>query len=182
MEKIPTEELCIELLNAKFDLIPFDSGDDSDDDELDDFLKNDALKEQQLLLSRTHLCFYRDRIAGFISLASDSVRLDKLDKCQHVEGIEYPAYPCILVARLATDKQLHCRGIGKFLLQLAIGFALEGPLGCRYLSVDPKEKSIDFYKKAGFNYWTTNKRRMYLNMEDVARKLQPEESLDFWSL
>jgi GNAT superfamily N-acetyltransferase len=182
MEKIPRKELSIELLNAKFNLTPFDSGDVPDDDELDDFLKNDALKEQRLLLSRTHLCFYRDRIAGFISLAADSVRLDKLDKCQHVDGIEYPAYPCILIARLAVDKQLHKRGVGRFLLQLAIGFALEGPLGCRYLSVDPKNTSIDFYKKFGFNYWTTNKRRMYLNMEDVARKSQREESLDFWSI
>lgn len=182
MERIPHKELSTEILNARFDLSLFDSGDDPDDDELDAFLKEDALKEQQLLLSRTHLCFYRDRVAGFISLASDSVRIDKLEECQHVDGIEYPAYPCILIARLAVDKQLHKRGVGRFLLQLAIGFALDGPLGCRYLSVDPKKKSIDFYKKFGFNYWTTNKRRMYLNMEDVARQSQQEESLDFWSI
>lgn len=182
MDQISHDELSIEILNARFDLSGFDSGDSPEDDELDNFLKKDALKEQQLLLSRTHLCFYKDHVAGFISLAADSVRLDKLDRAQHIDGIEYPAYPCILIARLAVDKRLHGRGIGKFLLLLAIGLALDGPLGCRYLSVDPKEKAIDYYKKFGFNYWVKNKRRMYLNMEDVAKQSRQEESLDFWSI
>jgi len=64
---------------------------------------------------------------------------------------------------------------------LAIGFALEGPLGCRYLSVDPKEGAAKFYEKVGFRYWTKSKRRMYLNMVDVAQQLAPDESLDPWA-
>jgi GNAT superfamily N-acetyltransferase len=182
MERIPERALSIELLNvrnAKYTLAPFDSG----DEELDDFLKNDALKEQQLLLSRTHLCFYKDHLAGFITLAADSIRLekDRLDPSQHIEGCDYPAYPCILIARLAVDKRLQGHSIGSYLLMLAIGFALEGPLGCRYLSVDPKEGAAKFYEKVGFRYWTKSKRRMYLNMMDVAQQLAPDESLDPWA-
>ena len=60
-------------------------------------------------------------------------------------------------------------------------FALEGPLGCRYISVDPKETALEFYEKIGFRYWTKSKRRMYLNMMDVAQQLEPDESLDPWS-
>jgi GNAT superfamily N-acetyltransferase len=181
MERIPHGEIGIELLNARYDLAPFDAGKDSDDDELDDFLKHDALEEQRLLLSKTHLCFYRDRIAGFITLAADSVRLAELNESQHVEGRDYRAYPCVLIARMAVDEHLHGRGIGSFLLSLAIGFALDGPLGCRYLCVDPKKKAVDFYKKFGFNYWTRSSRRMYLNMQDVAQQMQFGESLDYWS-
>jgi len=182
MGPIPERALSIELLNArnaKYTLALFDSG----DEELDDFLKNDALKEQKLLLSRTHLCFYKDHLAGFITLAADSIRLDKdkLDASQHIDGCDYPAYPCILIARLAVDKRLQARGIGRYLLSLAIGFALEGPLGCRYISVDPKETALEFYEKVGFRYWTKSKRRMYLNMMDVAQQLEPDESLDPWS-
>jgi GNAT superfamily N-acetyltransferase len=182
MERIPERAFSIELLNArnaKYTLAPFDSG----DDELNDFLKNDALKEQQLLLSRTHLCFYKDHVAGFITLAADSIRLDKdkLDPSQHIDGCDYPAYPCILIARLAVDNKLHGHGVGSYLLSLAIGFALEGPLGCRYLSVDPKEGAVRFYEKIGFRYWTKSKRRMYLNMMDVAQQLEPDESLDLWA-
>jgi GNAT superfamily N-acetyltransferase len=182
MERIPERALSIELLNArnaKYTLAPFDSG----DEDLNDFLKNDALKEQKLLLSRTHLCFYKDHIAGFITLAADSIRLDKdkLDPSQRIDDCDYPAYPCILIARLAVDKRLKDHGIGSHLLSLAIGFALEGPLGCRYLSVDPKEGAVKFYERFGFRYWTKSKHRMYLNMMDVAHQLEPGESLDPWA-
>ena len=71
MEQIPEEELSIELLNARFNLAPFDSG----DKELNEFLKEDALEEQQKLLSKTHLCFYKNRVAGYITLSADSVQV-----------------------------------------------------------------------------------------------------------
>jgi len=181
MEHIPERALGIELLNARNAklLDTFDSG----DEELNDFIMNDALSEQQQLLSRTHICFYKDHVAGFITLAADSIRIDKdkLQADQHVDGCVYRAYPCILIARLATDKRLQRHGIGSYLLKLAIGFALEGPLGCRYLSVDPKECAVEFYQKIGFGYWTKSQRRMYLNMMDVAQQLEPKESLDPWS-
>lgn len=178
MEPIGEDELSIELLSARYFLSLFDSG----NPELDDFLKNDALKEQRELLSKTHLCFYKDRIAGFITLTADSIRVrkDKLDECQIIEDCEYPAYPCILIARLAIDKKVQNQGIGKFLLLLAIGLALDGPLGCRYLSVDPKPDALEYYKKFGFDFWTSSRRRMYLNIRDVARELRPDESLDPW--
>ncbi len=38
-----------------------------------------------------------------------------------------------------------------------------------------------FYEKIGFRYWRKSKRRMYLNMMDVAQQLEPDESLDPWS-
>jgi GNAT superfamily N-acetyltransferase len=178
MSPFPEKAFCIELLNARYNLATFDSG----DGELNEFLKNDALKEQQLLLSRTHLCLHKDRIAGFITLSADSIRIDKdkLDPGQVIDDCEYPAYPCILIARLAVDKRLQARGVGSYLLSLAIGFALDGPLGCRYLSVDPKENAVGFYEKVGFRYWTKSKRRMFLNMKDVAKGIEPEGALDLW--
>jgi len=178
MDPISEDELNIELLSAKYSLSRFDSG----NSELNDFLKNDALKEQQELLSKTHLCFYKEHIAGYITLTADSIRVkkDKLDTSQIIEGCEYPAYPCILIARLAVDIRVQKRGIGQFMLLLVIGLALDGPLGCRYLSVDPKEDAVDFYRAFGFDYWTRSKRRMYLNVKDIAKELRPDESLDPW--
>lgn len=178
MDPISEDELSIEPLNARYNLSLFDSG----NSELDDFFKNDALKEQRELLSKTHLCFYKNHVAGYITLTADSIRVkkDKLDKSQIIEGCEYPAYPCILIARLAIDKKVQKRGIGELLIKLVIGLALSGPLGCRYLSVDPKEDALEYYKKFGFDYWTSNPRRMYLNIRDVARVIRPDESLDPW--
>ncbi|NPV62823.1 MAG: GNAT family N-acetyltransferase [Methanotrichaceae archaeon] len=180
MVPLPEKALCTELLSARYDLARFDSG----NEELNDYLKNDALKEQRQLLSKTQLCFHRDRLAGFITLTTDSIRIDKdkLDPSQIIDGCDYPAYPCILIARLAVDKKLHGYGVGSYLLSLAIGFVLEAPLGCRYLAVDPKEEAAKFYEKFGFKYWTKSRRRMFLNMRDVAQQLEPEESLDLWSV
>jgi hypothetical protein len=45
MEQLPERAFGIELLNARYNLSNFDSG----DEELNDFLRNDAQKEQQLL-------------------------------------------------------------------------------------------------------------------------------------
>lgn len=179
MTGIPERELSILLLSSRYNLAPFDSG----DAELNDFLKNDALEEQNEFLSKTHLCFYRDRVAGFISMAADSVQVkrDKLDPSQIIDECEYPAYPCILIARLAVDKKLHGYGVGSYLLSLAIGYAMESPLGCRYLAVDPKDGALKFYEKFGFRFWTKSQRRMFLNLRDVAEQMRMNESLDLWT-
>ncbi len=78
MTGIPERELSILLLSPRYDLSPFDSG----DAELNDFLKNDALQEQNEFLSKTHLCFYRDRVAGFVSMAADSVQVKEISLIQ----------------------------------------------------------------------------------------------------
>jgi len=179
MTGIPERELGIVLLSPRYDLSPFDSG----DAELNDFLKHDALREQNEFLSKTHLCFYRDRVAGFISMAADSVQVnkDKLDPCQVVNDCGYPAYPRILIARLAVDRRLHGYGVGSHLLSLAIGYAMNSPLGCRYLAVDSKEDALGFYEAFGFRFWTKSKRRMFLNMRDVSVQIRMSESLDLWT-
>ncbi|MDD2836246.1 MAG: GNAT family N-acetyltransferase [Methanothrix sp.] len=179
MTGIPERELSILLLSSRYDLSPFDSG----DAELNDFLKNDALREQKEFLSKTHLCFYRDRVAGFISMAADSVQIkkDKLDPSQIIDDCEYPVYPCILIARLAVDKKLHGYGIGSYLLSLAVGYAMESPLGCRYLAVDPKDGAVAFYEKIGFRFWTKSQHRMFLNLRDISEQMQMNESLDLWT-
>jgi len=174
-EKISPEELSIEPLSARFNLSPFDSG----DEDLNEFLKQDALGEQQILLNKTHICFCRDRVAGYIALVADSVRVDRLDDDECSDISKYPIYPCLLIARLAVDKRLHGRGLGTYLLLFAIGTALDGPIGCRYLEVDPKDDAVKFYEDFGFRSLKKS-HRMFLNIREAARQLRPLESLDPW--
>ncbi len=174
-EKISPEELSIEPLSARFNLMPFDSG----DKDLNEFLKDDALGEQQILLNKTHICFCRDRVAGYIALVADSVRVDRLDDGECLNASKYPVYPCLLIARLAVDIRLHGRGLGTYLLLFAIGAALDGPIGCRYLVVDPKKDSTKFYEDFGFRYLKKSN-RMFLNIREAATQLKPLESLDPW--
>lgn len=60
---------------------------------------------------------------------------------------------------------------GSYQISLVIGFALDGQLRCRYLAVDAKGETVKLYEKFGFGYWIKNKRRMFLNMKDVAQKI-----------
>lgn len=53
MTGIKERELSILLLSSRYDLSPFDSG----DAELNDFLKNDALREQEEFLSKNASLF-----------------------------------------------------------------------------------------------------------------------------
>jgi hypothetical protein len=88
MDQPPERAFGVELLNARYDLTNFDSG----DEELNDFLKNETIVEQQNRLRKTHLCFHKDRIAEFITLTADSIRIkkDQLNRSQLIEDCDYP--------------------------------------------------------------------------------------------
>jgi GNAT superfamily N-acetyltransferase len=105
--------------------------------------------------------------------------VDRLDDCESTDTRKYPIYPCLLIARLAVDKRLHSRGLGTYLLLFAIGAALDGPIGCRYLVVDLKDDAVKFYEDFGFRYLKKS-RRMFLNIREAAMQLKPLESLDPW--
>lgn len=60
-------------------IIPFADADQvsafcSASEDLNDFLKNEALNSQETLLSRTFLCFWREHLTGFWS---EPLRVDK---------------------------------------------------------------------------------------------------------
>jgi len=48
-------------------------------EDMDDFLKNDALIQQEDNLNVTYLAKYRDEIIGFFSLLSDIIKLKDID-------------------------------------------------------------------------------------------------------
>ena len=66
----------------------------------------------------------------------------------------------------------------------AVGLALSvsGIIGCRYLTVDSRPGSMSFYVRPGFRvverYRQTDFPEMYIDMQPVVEKMQPEESLE----
>ena len=60
-----------ETLNDNHDLSDFDCG----DDDLNDFLKNDALVQQNANLNVTKLVMYNQKIVGFVTLLTDTIPL-----------------------------------------------------------------------------------------------------------
>lgn len=79
------------------------------------------------------------------------------------------------IARLAVDSRFEKRGIGTHLLYAAIGKALSisDSVGCRFVLVDSKKESINFYEKFGFKKAVLKKKDMKDNYTPMYFDLQP---------
>ena len=66
------------------------------------FLKSEALEEQEQGLNTTFLLMKQDSLIGFISLCNDSIRLAFEEKQE--DSVPYANIPSLKIARLAIDK------------------------------------------------------------------------------
>ncbi len=177
IEGVTHTELRITSLREEDDLASFCST----SDELNDFLKSDALKAQNDLISRTYLCFWRGAIAGFVTLTTDTIGYNLVEHGDGIDGYVYQKYPAIKIARLSVDKRYKRRGIGQNLLLRAAGKAYEisKQIGCRYITVDAKRESIDFYRKYEFRIVKKHEERdfppMYFNLYFAGKKDKQNE-------
>lgn len=179
MEQIHQEDLQIVPLSKRHELNSFRCL----SDDLNDFLKNDAFKDQEVMVSKTYLCYWNKEIVGFFSILSDTIEVEAIDDNDGIKGYLYRKYPSIKIARLAVDVEFERRKIGTFLILAAIGAAMSvsNIIGCRYLTVDSKANSIDFYKKLHFKivekYKKTDFPKMYIDMYPIVAAMRPKESL-----
>ncbi|MDY0129503.1 MAG: GNAT family N-acetyltransferase [Methanosarcina vacuolata] len=178
-----TSEKSENLKHANLDneliILPLDEADDlsffnCNSEELNDFLKTNALLDQNNLVNRTRLCFCNGSLAGFYSLAADTIETKNV-----IDGIEsypYRKYPAVKIARLAVDSRFERCGIGTFLMKIILAQVVSicDNIGCRYLLVDSKIESTGFYEKFEFKVAEKNKKTdfvpMYLNMQPYVRK------------
>ncbi|MBU4491931.1 MAG: GNAT family N-acetyltransferase [Euryarchaeota archaeon] len=179
MEQIPYNELQIVLLTKRHNLASFNST----NDDLNDFLKNDALKYQEEMVSRTYLCLWGKSIVGYVTLVTDTLEVKAIDEKERLDGYHYQKFPCVRIARLAVDRGFEKRGIGRFLLSTAIGKAISvsNEIGCRYITVDSKPESFGFYEKHNFKivkkYKNSKYPKMYLDMYPIAVMMRSKETL-----
>lgn len=150
-------------------------------DDIDDFLKNCAIIDQEDKLSRTYLVFLRDDMIGFFSLAASSIEILAIDTTNGIEKFSESVYPAIDISKLAVAKKFQGRGIGEYILKVAIGkiLSVSEDIGCRYVILDSVKDKVGFYKKYGFKivdiYRNDEYKKMYLNMvhiESAKKKLK----------
>lgn len=125
------------------------------DDDLDDFLRSDALRLQNVHTARTHIAFYRDEFVGYITLLNDCVELKTNERKRlSLRHNDHPTVPALKIARLAVSAvaRSRLRGTGTALVQFACAKALElsHSAGCRLVTVDAYPESVRFYEKLGF--------------------------------
>ncbi len=180
MEKIPYKDLHIESLTNRHNLNSFNCK----SDDLNEFLKTDALEDQEDMVTKTYLCYWGEKIVGFFSILADTIEVKAIDDEDSVKGYLYPKYPGIKIARLAVERVFERRDVGTFLVLAAIGVAMavSDRIGCRYLTVDSKTDSIDFYKKVHFKivekYKKTETQKMYIDMYPIVAAMRPKETLE----
>lgn len=127
------------------------------------FLKKQAHKYEQQSLARTYAAFSPSKVVAYITLTCGEV-VSKHDAGSLVDDVEYPYdhFPAVKIARLAVDKRVQKKGLGEALVRLAVGQAKNiicPTVGCRFITVDSKQQSVEFYKRCGFTLLDTAENR-----------------------
>lgn len=117
---------------------------------INEFLKKEALNEQEQGLNTTHLFYINNQLAGFISLCSDSIRLSLDEKSE--DGVPYANIPSLKIARLAIDINFQGRKLGEYLIKFAVASALNTRkiMGVKFITVDCYKHRVSYYEQFGF--------------------------------
>lgn len=135
-------------------------------DDLDDFLKNDAFENQSAWLSATRLLYDADNLVGYFTLTADTLHKERIAEPDRVNDYTYAKYPCIKLARLAVDRRYQHRGIGSELMMYFFKTARDIVQyeGGRFITVDAKNTATGFYESFGFVKVTSQKAAEFVAM------------------
>lgn len=130
------------------------------------FVRKHAVLYETHSLARTYGAFssrFESKLLGYITIVCGEVEV-KGNVSILSEPIDYlyKSYPAIKIARLAVDKRQRGKGLGKSLVNLALGIATDiicPAVGCRFAVVDSKQEAVDFYQKCGFTLLDTDENK-----------------------
>ena len=145
----------------------FTCGDTIDHKKLDRFLKERAIDHQKDMIGTTIIVHDADlgsQAIGYMTIMADGIAVEE----EHKEGflrnvfmknIKYSSYPAIKIGRLAVDKRYQKKGVGRYLFNLAVAIAtnINSQVGIRFIVLDSKEMSKEWYiKKLEFKQLAEN--------------------------
>ena len=175
------ENYYFEILNEKHDLTNFEC----DSNDLTNFLKDDALKQQDMNLNLTQLVICDNEIVGFFSLLTDTLKLKTLENNNLKKEIkleldisENNEIPAIKIGRLAIDKKYSKKGLGSHILRnilLSILNLSKTKVGLRFVTVDAYATALNFYVKKN-NFSSRKSDTETLKKIDKIKKQNPNRS------
>lgn len=136
------------------------------DDDLNDFLFDDALKYASELMAVTYIFEFKDDTVVYFSLSNDNINLkdsESIDRNRVNRSIpnakRINSYPAVKIGRLAVSENYEHKGIGSQVLSLVKQmFTYNNKTGCRFITVDAYAAAINFYENNGFVFLTENDR------------------------
>jgi GNAT superfamily N-acetyltransferase len=147
------------------------------DEDLDDFLKNDAWRLQTEKVATTYIAVdAQGALAGYFSLLADSVQLQTRERKKlGLTSDDHPFVPALKIARLAVNEQHQGSGVGLLMTKACYYMAqtVAKTAGCRLLTVDAYPAALDFYLRLGFK---PNRAGQYKDREHPSLRLDVFES------
>lgn len=157
----------VEKLQGDHTLDAFDCG----VQELNRFLQQFALQNQQAGASNTYLGLVGETVVGFYTLAVGGVAHEDAPKRVTKGLAKYPV-PIMLLARLAVDRHWQRQRIGSGLVKDAMLRTLQAAevVGIRAIIVHAKdEKARQFYEQFDFVPSPTDPLHLFVLLKDVRR-------------
>ena len=151
------ENYRFETLTEEHDLSNFKCA----SDDLNDFLKSDALTQQKSKLNLTKLVMCDDVIVGYVSLLTDTIPLKDIrdEECKHdIKGhlnitSKRRKLPAIKIGRFAIDERYTHKGLGSEIL-MSVLFNVkniaENDVGLRFVTVEGYASAYTFYTTHNF--------------------------------
>ena len=177
-----SDEVSILLLTEGYSIKPFDC----EDEDLNDFVFNEATPYQKELLATTFVMENNEQTLGYYSLLNDSLQLREdmfASKSQFRkflrELMPYPkrhlkTIPALKIGRLAIDKSFKGKGLGSVIMANIISkcIKMNKEQACRLITVDAYKQAIPFYQKMGFKFLTEDDkndttRLMFLDLANI---------------
>ena len=146
---VDISELKAVRLSKIYDLSKFDCG----DEDINEFLRKDALVYQDKKISTTTLFVYNEEVIGFFSSAAGSIKLNLEEKQHHaIQEKPIKEFPAIKIARIGRDMNYTGQNIGSTILKWAIGYILEcsNMTAVRFVTVDSYPAKVKWYEEFGF--------------------------------
>lgn len=137
-------------------------------DELDNWLKNRALKNENRNASRTFVVCQNNQVIAYYSLVVGGV--DHIESPSKLRRNMPNPIPIMLLGRLAIDLEFQGKGFGQALLKDAIlrTVAISDQAAIKAImvhAIDIEAKA--FYEKAGFYQSPSNPMTLFLGIKEV---------------
>ena len=168
------------MSSAPFQIVPLDAALDRTTFSCGAEPLNRYLREQvsQDTRRRVAACFVAlaegQRIAGYYTLASTSIRLTDLPASTGKKLPRYPTVPAVRMGRLAVDQAFKGRGLGGALLADALTRAVRSEIAAFALVVDAKgETAAAFYRHHGFLALPDATLTLFLPLASVLKLVKP---------
>jgi GNAT superfamily N-acetyltransferase len=175
-EKLTWDLVDIVKLEEDTEITSFES----EDKDLNDFLRNDAKNYLKSLLAVTYLLQIGDETVAYFSLSNDSLIKNDGDRPAWnrinrtiSNDKRRRTYPAVKIGRSAIDRKYAGMGLGSRII-LAIREIYNTPqqAGCRFLTVDAYRNALAFYQKNRFDFLTghdinDDTRTMYFDLKAI---------------